>query len=241
MGRPTIGRPTAPAALVRTDPPPIQTLHLWFHPDQYLRQLGLGGWRERTHPRAKSTTEWGGLSLHRVTLDLLFDGDRSPADVEADLALLESFARPVNPADPLSEPPRLQIKYGEGQQLRWVINDIVARSNERTSPRGPRVAARRTVDLLEYSTGAIAFTPLEQAEQQAQTQTGTTTGGALPLGRPAGGQPGRTYTVRAGDSLSTIAARELGDWRRWTDIATLNGLADPDVIVPGQVLRLPAS
>ena len=49
----------------------------------------------------------------------------------------------------------------------------------------------------------------------------------------------RIYTVREGDTLSGIAARELGDADRWPEIATLNNLSDPDSISVGQQLRIP--
>ncbi|WP_119580430.1 LysM peptidoglycan-binding domain-containing protein [Streptomyces europaeiscabiei] len=48
-----------------------------------------------------------------------------------------------------------------------------------------------------------------------------------------------TYTVRAGDTLWSIAASKLSDGNRWREIATLNSLTDPDEITPGQTLKLP--
>lgn len=50
----------------------------------------------------------------------------------------------------------------------------------------------------------------------------------------------RVYTVRATDSLKTIAARELNDARRWREIAQLNGVKDPNKVLAGAKLRLPA-
>jgi len=51
----------------------------------------------------------------------------------------------------------------------------------------------------------------------------------------------RTYTVKAGDKLQLIAARELGDKSKWRRIYNLNKdrISDPNVIVVGTVLRLP--
>lgn len=51
----------------------------------------------------------------------------------------------------------------------------------------------------------------------------------------------RTYTVKAGDSLSKIAQRELGDASKWKAIheANRDTVKDPDLIHPGQVLNLP--
>ena len=56
---------------------------------------------------------------------------------------------------------------------------------------------------------------------------------------PASG--GRTVTVKAGDSLSRIAKRELGNAAKWPAIfdANRDKIKDPDLIHPGQILTLP--
>jgi nucleoid-associated protein YgaU len=53
----------------------------------------------------------------------------------------------------------------------------------------------------------------------------------------------RDYVVRAGDSLSAIAAAELGDEARWTEIYALNRdvVSHPDVIRPQTRLQLPGA
>jgi len=53
----------------------------------------------------------------------------------------------------------------------------------------------------------------------------------------------RTYTVVKGDSLSKIAKDLLGDARKWRAIYELNKdqIKNPDLIYPGQVLKLPPS
>lgn len=53
------------------------------------------------------------------------------------------------------------------------------------------------------------------------------------------GNTEQTYTVKSGDTLSKIAKRELGDAKRYPEIATLNGIKDPNKISVGQVLKLP--
>ena len=52
---------------------------------------------------------------------------------------------------------------------------------------------------------------------------------------------GRTYVVVSGDSLSRIAKREYGDAQKWPKIyeANRNIIKDPDLIYPGQELRIP--
>jgi nucleoid-associated protein YgaU len=52
---------------------------------------------------------------------------------------------------------------------------------------------------------------------------------------------GQTYVVQQGDSLSKIAQQVYGttdDWRRIYD-ANRDIIKDPDLIYPGQTLRLP--
>lgn len=61
---------------------------------------------------------------------------------------------------------------------------------------------------------------------------------------PAGGATAgtQTYTVRKGDTLSAIAQHHYGKASRWHAIfdANRDQLDDPDLIQPGQVLKLPA-
>jgi nucleoid-associated protein YgaU len=63
-------------------------------------------------------------------------------------------------------------------------------------------------------------------------------------GGPAGGtaSPGsRTYTVKAGDTLSKISQQFYGNANQYNKIfeATRDQLSDPDKIKPGQELKIP--
>jgi nucleoid-associated protein YgaU len=57
----------------------------------------------------------------------------------------------------------------------------------------------------------------------------------------SGGTQTRSYTVKAGDTLSKIAKAHYGDANQYSKIfeANLNQLKDPDKIFPGQVLVIP--
>lgn len=92
------------------------------------------------------------------------------------------------------------------------------------------------------------------------TQGGKDAGGlSLQPSKAAGGRPdfsnvqgradtvpadrgGPTYTVRKGDTLSAIAQQHYGKASRWHAIfeANRDQIDDPDLIRPGQVLKLPA-
>ena len=66
---------------------------------------------------------------------------------------------------------------------------------------------------------------------------------------PAAPQPadtigsGKTYVVVKGDSLSKIAQREYGDANKWRRIYEANKdlINDPDLIYPGQELKVPGA
>ena len=47
------------------------------------------------------------------------------------------------------------------------------------------------------------------------------------------------YSVQKGDSLWKIAVRAYGDGYRWPEIAQANGLTNPNIIEPDQILSLP--
>jgi len=50
---------------------------------------------------------------------------------------------------------------------------------------------------------------------------------------------GSSYSVQKGDTLWNIAVRAYGDGYRWLDIASDNGLENPDLIHSGNALTLP--
>lgn len=76
------------------------------------------------------------------------------------------------------------------------------------------------------------------------TVTGTTAtaaGAAAPAPASSGrtGEPGGTYVVQAGDTLSLIARDIYGDLSLWDELCAYNSLGDCNTIEVGQTLRLP--
>ncbi|MGW0751962.1 LysM peptidoglycan-binding domain-containing protein [Streptomyces sp. NPDC002587] len=119
---------------------------------------------------------------------------------------------------------------GDGQ--RW--EDIAALNQGRTMTDGSRFDAGQPIQpgwILQLPTDARPG-PATQASVPAPRNSGTAA----------------TYTVREGDSLSTIAAQQLGAPDRYGEIFGLNKgsalpgggtFTDPDLIHPGQHLTLP--
>ncbi len=104
-----------------------------------------------------------------------------------------------------------------------------------------------TEDEKNQIWNAIKTIPTWQKDVVADIQV---TGGPKAPQPPAGATvpkstaaatAGKTYTVKAGDTLSQIAKDQLGSAGAYMKIFELNKdvLTDPDKIKPGQVLRLP--
>lgn len=84
----------------------------------------------------------------------------------------------------------------------------------------------------------------------SNVQSGSSSTAAEPAAKPlpdvaptgtTGQAAPETYTVVAGDSLSKIAKRHYGDMNQWRRIyeANRDQIKDPDLIHPGQTLKLP--
>jgi len=79
----------------------------------------------------------------------------------------------------------------------------------------------------------------------SRVQGGSSSTAPAPFPSPAGtstSSAGRSYTVVSGDSLSKIAKHEYGDANAWHRIYEANRdiIKDPDLIYPGQTLKIPA-
>jgi nucleoid-associated protein YgaU len=79
----------------------------------------------------------------------------------------------------------------------------------------------------------------------SSVQSGGSSTAPSPLPRPADpiveSRAERTYTVVQGDSLSRIAKHQYGEASKWRKIYEANRdlIKDPDLIYPGQSLRIP--
>jgi len=86
-------------------------------------------------------------------------------------------------------------------------------------------------DFSNVQSGSSSTAPAPAPEVPTGTTgtTGTSTSG--------------TYVVVKGDSLSKIAKREYGDAAKWRRIYEANQdiIKDPDLIYPGQTLKIPGA
>ena len=63
--------------------------------------------------------------------------------------------------------------------------------------------------------------------------------GTMPVVVPIVEKVFLTYVVLEGDTLGEIASRELGSYRMWRELASINNISDPSTVMPGRVLRMP--
>jgi nucleoid-associated protein YgaU len=91
------------------------------------------------------------------------------------------------------------------------------------------------------SVSAAAERPSGGAGERKKADFSDVRAGSSTTAPAAGEREERTYTVVAGDSLSKIAKRFYGDANQWKRIfeANRDQIQNPDLIHPGQVLRIP--
>jgi len=93
-------------------------------------------------------------------------------------------------------------------------------------------------DFSDVQGGATSTAPAPDADS-SKADFSNVQGGVASTAPDAAAQ---TYTVASGDSLSKIAKHFYGnanDWHRIFD-ANRDQLSNPDLIKPGQVLKIPA-
>ena len=103
-----------------------------------------------------------------------------------------------------------QSLYGSGYN--WVD---LAQGNNLINPSVITVGAKLTIPNVK------AKTPTSDEGMQTNSIKGT------------------SYTVASGDYLWDVALRAYGDGFKWVEIAKANNLANPNLVHPGNVLKLP--
>lgn len=96
---------------------------------------------------------------------------------------------------------------------------------------------------LYYDLGLREWRDLRVRQVAAATTASAQGSATAAAARPDTKRPPKVYTVRLGDTLYGIAKLELGNGARWREIYDLNKTVigpDPNLILPGQRLVMPA-
>ncbi|MEM6756621.1 MAG: LysM peptidoglycan-binding domain-containing protein [Planctomycetota bacterium] len=170
------------------------------------------------------------------------ESDPLPDLASADDGPLGSDARPPLPPPPDPTPTLPEPEPTPVEPLVEVVED-----EPTPEPEAPAVP---TIDLTTLRATPLATPPggsepvdltpapspeVAVVEEPADTSVIDPT----PPPPPAPVEP-TTYTVRRGDTLSSIAVRLYGQERRWVDIAQANPTIDPIRLRVGQTLKLPS-
>lgn len=192
------------------------------------KPAGTGGWTTITREKKKGFLSWPGQDPESMIVSIMLDGLARERSVEADYAMLRAIMRtPVGPAKQPS-PVRLAGPM-PGTSLPWVIQEVTPGTIIRRQRDGQMIRCTADVSLIEYVEADVLISARPSPAKAANER------------KAAGGAPkaARTYVVKRGDTLSKIAASQLGSYKRAGEIATLNKLRDPKRLTVGQTLRLP--
>jgi hypothetical protein len=154
----------------------------------------------------------------RLNLDLLCDTtDRG--GVGAGAVDVRTLTRPLYQLVKIQPrthaPPRVRVSWGQGLSFRAVVESVTQRFTL-FSPQGVPVRATTTVAFREYASLEDQLTSLNLMSRT------------------------RSWTVRAGETLSRIAGEVYGDPAHWRRIAEANPeVADPRRPGPGTELEIP--
>lgn len=199
---------------------------------------GYGGWATQARPLKKSLTVWQGIDPYELTIPVLLDGHQTNTSVEGDCGQLERLA---GAARAHGEPPLIRIvgAVPHAADTTWVVKTLEWGDPVIYSEDGYRTRQGATLDLLEYvapdriqTMGAAEEARIRALAQATKAARDAGVGGSAPA-------HSKFYVTKSGDTLSSIAARELGDYRRWVEIAEINNIHDPRHVKTGTRLRLP--
>jgi LysM repeat protein len=220
--------PIDPRQVIISSTRPNITITAWLGSDPPIVTGGYGGWEIVPRPGKQAVTIWKGHDPYQIDLPILFDNFKISYSVEADCTALERMARPVQPGD---EPPIVTVsRFMPHSDIdEWVIQTLRWGDSIR-GENGQRVRQAVTVSLLRYI--ADDRVQLLSSAAKARTKAKKTTS-KKPSGVP------KPHIVKKGESLADIAAHELGDYKRQTEIALLNNIRDPKSIKPGDSLKMP--
>lgn len=170
--------------------------------------------------------------LRRMTFRVVL-ASCDKAGVEAFVKRLSVYAN--NSGGPVT------VSYGPLENGLWRLTEIEVSTIQR-NPNNTVWHADVEMTFVEaYFDPPGGKPPSTQPPLAGEASGGATIGSGL-RGTPTAPKEitgPRTYTVKAGDTLSGIALKMYGDANRYIDIARANNIRNVDLIHPGQVLIIP--
>ena len=191
-------------------------------------------------PVTPSTYQWSyGSAVETIALDQLGDvnlrGGKSLAKSKLELLLptrAYPFCNPGTLLDPWFYLDCLKLWADSESPIRLIISG---------TPINVAVLLEEVSYGEEDGSGDIAVALTLREYQKLSTSELPTTGQAVTTQRTTdtAAATAKSYTVQKGDTLSGISKRFYGSVGEYRRIATANGLKNPNLIYPGQVLQIP--
>ena len=198
--------------LVPTVPDPI--IPLRFNPTEYQLQKA-NNFAEIAIPGLESPPiQFVRGAAEKLTAEVLVDTSDSLQDVR--VAYVDRLRGLMNLDRDLHAPPIIRFVW-DTEIFRGVLESLNV-TYVLFTPEGIPLRAKLSLGLKEYR-------PVEVQVKDNPT---------------ASPDFEKSYVVRRGDTLSSIAFAAYRDSRVWRDIARNNGIQDPRRLDPGRVLQLPS-
>jgi LysM repeat protein len=205
-------RPATIEVLVPEKTPRV-IIPLRFNPTEYQLQKG-NAFQEIAIPGLESPPiQYIRGNSEKLSVEVLADTSDSLEDVRV------KYVTPVrnllNIEPELHAPPIVAFTW-DRQVFRGVLESVQV-TFTLFSPEGVPLRAKLSLAFKEY----------RPVEVQVKEQ------------RKASPDFDKSYVVRAGDTLASLAATAYKDPSKWREIARRNNLRDPRQLVPGTVLTIP--
>jgi hypothetical protein len=187
----------------------VREIPVLFYPSEYT-QVKSDIYSEKTKSMAKSEIQYAGEKLETLKMDLFFDTYESNEDVRTH-------------TNKITDLMKYDRRKKSSQVLRFVwgptnftcVLESVTKKFTMFNKDGVPVRATLTVDFKEYAEGNP---PRERTSSQGMAQV---------------------RSLKAGDSLWSIAADAYGSASMWRSIAEKNNIANPRLLVPGKEIVIP--
>jgi nucleoid-associated protein YgaU len=208
-------------------------INAWFNPKEYTLAR-TNKWEVKAVPGAGlPPAQFGGSEPHKIDIELLFDdSDAHDGDVRRItgqlLEMMDVDEKTGSANKNNQRPPTVEFGWGPVLWPKAVCNTL----------------------SIQYTLFKPDGTPIRAVAKLNLTQVGKATskpsGGSANRQNPAPQNPTtiaiggiRSYTVRDGDSLQSIAYAAYGDPTLWRLVAEANEIDDPIELRRGRVLVIP--
>jgi nucleoid-associated protein YgaU len=193
-----------------------------FNPTEYTIE-DSSKWQDQQGKGRRPELQYTGGDRRRLSMELFFDTYEKQEDVRVHTSKLAALlAVTTDDKNNGKRPPTLQLSWGPelkeaGFPFKCVLESLKQQFTLFTGT-GMPVRAKCSVSFKEYEL------PADELQREPRRNS----------------FPVTTYTVREGDTLSSIAAAVWKDPLKWRVIADANDLDNPRMVRPGQSLIIPA-